>query len=230
LDDGVCIDFEQDVAIDKNFSIAGDVTLNGNGKAITFSGDGALSVFSGATCAIKDCLLKGLGDFKMSSGANASRLMCDDSAHLVLSATRCMLENSWSFTAGRLHFFADVSMTSTWASFKYLSGAPSDINVNASLSFMGGMTFNYESRAGANKFVLLDPSAALVFHDASLVTGRAGMNVMNGKIFVRGTTTFNLEKALPSAGLTIVPPVVLTVLSGTNLKVAGLIAHGVTSE
>jgi len=43
---------------------------------------------------------------------------------------------------------------------------------------------------------------------------------------VKGSTTFKLERALPAAGLTIAPLVDLTVLSGTYLKVAGLIAHG----
>ncbi len=226
LGDGVSIDLEQDVVVTKNISIVGDVTFNGNGKAISFLGDGALTVFYSATCAIKDCLLKGLGDFTTSTGVSISRLKCEDNAHLILSDTRCMLENSWSFTTGRLHFFADVSMTSSWATFKYLSGGVSDVNSNARLSFNGGMTFSYESSASESKFVLLDPSAVLAFNEASLVTGRNGMNVMNGKIFVSGTSTFNLESALPNPGLTILPPVVLTVLSGTNLKVAGLIAHG----
>ncbi|MBM3894531.1 hypothetical protein FJ366_02965 [Candidatus Dependentiae bacterium] len=226
LDDGAVVDLEQNISLQNDFDVSGDAVINGNGKSITFVRDGSLSVFSRATLVIKDCLLKGLGDFKTTSGANATRLMCDENAHLGISSTRCMFDNTWSFTSGRVHFWGDVSMTSTWAAFKYISGSLSDVNPDSSLSFKGGMTFFYDSKAGPNKFSLVDESSSLLFDSASFETGRAGMNIRSGKIFVKGSTTFKLERALPAAGLTIAPLVDLTVLSGTYLKVAGLIAHG----
>jgi hypothetical protein len=224
--DGVVFELDQDLMVTSNLNFSGDVIFNGNGKSLGFQNQGSFSIYSGTTFFLKDCLVKGVKDFKTTAGVSATRLMCDRNAKLYLSSVRIMLEASWTFTSGTLGIFNDVSMTSTWATFSYKSGAPSTINSYSKLSFNQGMSFLYDSPAGANKLMLVDATSQLLFKNASFICGRFGMNLYQGNVLLQGSVLFNLSQALPKPGLSIDPRVNLIIPSGTNLSINGIIAHG----
>ena len=224
--DGVVFELDQDLLLRSNLNLFGNVTLNGNGKSLGFENQGSFSLYSGASFSVKDCLIKGIKDFKTTTSANATRFMCDKTAKLYFSSVRMMLDSSWTFSSGALGIFNDVSMTSTWATFAYTSGAQSTINPYSKLSFNRGMTFVYDSIAGPNKLFLSDSTSQLAFRNASFVCGKKGINFYTGNILLQGSVLFNLSASLPSAGISVNPSVNLIIPSGTNLSINGIFAHG----
>lgn len=192
---------------------SGTNVINGNGHYINFPGtSGVITIAAGASLTIKNATLQGVstGQFVLASSSSS----------LTLQNITWNQDATFTINTGALNILNDVMMTGSTA-FIYSSSSALAINSYSTLMFDLGMTFSYAS-ATSNLLTFSDSSAVLLLNGANLITGSAGLNLINGTLEVNnnstiassGTVTIGNGSAANDFYVNIFPSATLSVTKG----------------
>ena len=223
---GVCWELESDLDFSRTMTVVGSLTVQGRGNVLAFADSKSLKVVDKASLELKNCKIKGVGDFVDASGQQATSIMCADSARLLLNNVACLLDTSWTFSSGSLDVVGNSMFKGIQKTFTYSSGANLTVNVHSSLTLTRGMTFQYASSAGSNKMLLTNQSSQLFFDGASFLCGASGLTLTSGQLFLKGDVPFTTASPDQTNGFILDDSLLTVILNNSSLLVDGVVAHG----
>lgn len=166
--------------------------IEGNGNIIDCT-SGALAVGAGGSLNIQNAILTGLSN---------NRFYCyDNTGTVTLENVTCVLNNTLTFSQGRLEFIGDNLFTSTQI-FLFQSPRSMTIHSNSTWMFDSGMTFSYAAAAN-NLLAFDDITATLKLYETTLYANTPGLNFTKGTVILDGACTLINDAASSANGISI---------------------------
>lgn len=195
----------------------GTCKINGNGKRITFRGNGQLEVLPGCNLIIENAALWGVKK-------NNLRCSSDNGSITFRNCSLCLTQD-FTFSSGS--FLVDDQFVITGTSdFIYTTGLTSTIGSCSTLFLDMGTTFSYQPRRARNNLIFMsDATSNLYLYGCTLYSTRTGLQLSTGTLIIDDSVTFTSEARSMSEAMIISADLTAKVLAGASADFYGLIRY-----
>ena len=157
-------------------TFTGDSAIVGRGKCLTLD-NCTLSVDSTSTLLFKDITVKGI------KGTNIQCL--DESATIEYSNARWVLDDDYTFGAGKFDVLKDFTVIGEDKKFIYTSDQVSSVETNGRFILEHNLTFSYDPPVANKELInLIDETAQLMMNGATLHATTTGLQLTKGQLVV----------------------------------------------
>ena len=171
-----------DIVLSTTWTIAGQVTINGNGNALTMVG-GALVVAPNSQLTIENCRINQI---------LPNQILCaDNSATIILDNVAWIQADNYEFIQGALNFKGTVLMSGQGLSFSYMSTQTSTILANANLELDNLFTFNYNPSNASTTLLAFQDATSMLSINHSTLDITPGLQLTGGQLNFSKAPTIN---------------------------------------
>ena len=180
--DNVVIQLSEDLVVASNITISGKTILDCAGHRVIFQEGFGFFVEPGGCLELRNGYVLDLHD------QGNPILMAAVSSKLILTDMVCALSGDFTLAQGSLEISGETYFSTRQHSFVYSSPGFLTIKPSSSFIFNQESTFRYDSHGGHSRFIFSDKTSSLYLDSATFSVGRAGVDLVNGMLFVNGVS------------------------------------------
>lgn len=171
-------------ALSATWTFSGFNILTAIGHSCDLSAGGQIVVESGSTLILSNIRMRSVG---------GNNIRCADAtAQLILDDCELNLSSDYSFTVGSLTVNNDVTFRGT-SVFTYATSQTSTINLDSTLAFNDGISFNYSPLSLNNALLYcVAPTSVVSLSDAQVCVGDGGLCLTGGTLQVAGKSSLDI--------------------------------------
>ncbi len=189
------IRMSSNIRLDANWTISGDVTINGAGYELTFDDLAEIIVAPSGTLRFKNVVL---------TDVTGNTIRClDDDGMVEFSQVRMLLSDNYAFDTGKMMISEDVTFAGPH-SFTYQSSKPITIKSHAHFTLTDGIaldTGRISETATNEPFIFTDRSSLIELDDCDFIVNEHGARFVKGTMICSGVLNVETKSSDSNKGL-----------------------------